>query len=96
MRGILALAACLLLLTPAASAQFALPGKGQASKPEAAASPAEQRTQTEAELAEAQRQQDALQTAAGPQAMPGDERARLLDRLVGSYGGRLHLLDELA
>ena len=62
LRGFLALAACLLLLTPAASAQFALPGKGPASKPEAAASPAEQRAQTEAELAEAQRQQAALET----------------------------------
>ena len=95
LRGFLALAACLLLLTPAASAQFALPGKGPASKPEAAASPAEQRAQTEAELAEAQRQQAALEATAGTQAIAGDERVRLLDRLVGSYGGRLHLLDEL-
>jgi potassium efflux system protein len=68
-------------------------------KPEAVAATVDQRTQIEALLSEARRQQDAghLEEGGTPGAdeLPASDRQRLFDRLVIAYSEQLKLLDEL-
>ncbi len=83
------------------SAQAQLPLGGHASKTPAPAKaatpdkPAEQRAQTEALLADAQKQLEAASAGNENSTLPSEQQ-RLLERLVGTYGERLKLLDDLA
>jgi small-conductance mechanosensitive channel len=80
-----------------------LPGPSKAPAKQAAETApakADPRTQAEAQLAEARRQQEAARLEDGGTQSAGDlpvtERQRLLDRLVLTYGERLNLINEAA
>ncbi|WP_299068487.1 mechanosensitive ion channel domain-containing protein [Accumulibacter sp.] len=90
---------------PLVNGQIGLPSViGGKAKTEAAApapEAANPRAETEAQLAEARRQQEAEQLETGttpppgPQGLPITDRKRLFDRLVVAYSERLKLLDDL-
>ena len=88
-----------LTLVPSTQAQLSLGGTAnKAAAPAKTAPverPAEARSQTEGLLAEAQKQLEAASAGTENGALPSDQQ-RLLERLVGAYGERLKLLDDIA